>query len=58
MQYYNQGYGMQKASNPLNERKKKESRTRLVIDDTSIYEIDVECEDCVKNAEINKTNYR
>lgn len=46
---YNNGYGMQRDKNKNemnNQNKGCETRTRLVIDDTTIYEIDIRCEEC------------
>ena len=60
MQYNNQGYGSQ---NMRNDDKilygdVKNKKTRLVIDETTIYEVDTECENCKRKNDYshNKTN--
>lgn len=48
MQYNNQNYrsfNAKQSAEARNESKGKE-KTRLVIDETTIYEIDTECENC------------
>ena len=46
MPYFNQGHGMEPEARAWKEKKEKENRTQLIIDDSSIYEIDLDCEEC------------
>lgn len=63
MYYSNQGYGSQNfgGSDDFSYKKRKTEpcKTRLVIDDTTIYEVDMVCEKCKrKNDYLNRQNKR